>query len=131
MKQVVDFLLNIIKSGDTLALCGELGTGKTTLSRLLINKLGYNGRVMSPSFIVCCEYRLNIGIINHLDFYRIGTFDELIDLGIEEIIDESYLTIIEWADMFESDLENIVNSGYKIILNYDETGGRNIEIKTI
>lgn len=103
-----------LKSGDVLALYGDLGSAKTTFTRFLVEALGFEDRVQSPTFIVRRKYHkkpdLNentnmanmINAINHLDLYRLRTNEEVFDIGIKEIVEEeNTLTIIEWPELAE------------------------------
>lgn len=87
-----------IKLGDVLALYGDLGTGKTTFTGFLVEALGKDNRVQSPTFVIMRKY----GNINHLDLYRLGSKEELNELGLEELFaDENAINIIEWPELAE------------------------------
>lgn len=94
-------LKRLIKSGDVIALSGPLAAGKTTLTSSLLEALGYNGHVSSPTFVIERRYPLKGGKINevlHLDFYRlsseqIGSLDWLDNAG-----EKGTLTLIEWPE---------------------------------
>ena len=88
-----------IKMGDVLALYGELGSGKTFFSRHLCKFLGVEEIVSSPSYVLMNEYHGKFPIA-HLDFYRLGGVEEVLELGLHDIF-ESGVTIIEWPEIGE------------------------------
>lgn len=83
-------------AGWRLLLQGELGTGKSTLARALIQSLGHDGPVPSPTYTLIEPYVLSIGPVYHVDLYRIGSDEELEFLGWDELGDG--LALIEWPE---------------------------------
>ena len=81
-----------------LFLEGQLGAGKTTLVRGLIQSLGYPGKVKSPTYGLVERYQLPGILIHHLDLYRLGHPEELEFLGIRDIIEEPGVIAIEWPE---------------------------------
>ena len=77
---------------------GHLGAGKTAFARCLIHALGYAGRVKSPTFGLLEHYPLASLQVLHLDLYRIGDPGELEFLGVEDLLDENTVLLIEWPD---------------------------------
>ncbi len=97
--QIAREFANSVKSGDTVALIGDLGTGKTFFVKRVANEFDYS-EANSPTFAIVNIYSGRI-ILNHFDFYRIKKLEELYDLGFEEyLMNSSSITFIEWADMF-------------------------------
>jgi tRNA threonylcarbamoyladenosine biosynthesis protein TsaE len=86
-----------LRPGDVVALTGELGAGKTCFVQGAAAALGVTERVTSPSFMLRREYEGDLPIL-HLDIYRLETLQEVIDLGYEEVFDQSRITFIEWGD---------------------------------
>ena len=83
-----------------IALSGTLGAGKTQWTRFFAISLGARPEaVSSPTFMLVHEYDSQPPIF-HLDAYRIGDEDEMLELGIEEMFDAEAITIVEWADKF-------------------------------
>lgn len=83
-----------------IALSGTLGAGKTQWTRFFAISIGaLPESVSSPTFMLVHEYYSQPPIF-HLDAYRIGDADEMLELGIEEMFDTEAITIVEWADKF-------------------------------
>lgn len=112
-----------VKRGDTVALIGDLGTGKTFFVKRVASEFDYS-EANSPTFAIVNVYNGRI-ILNHFDFYRIKKLEELYDLGFEEyLMDSSSITFIEWADMFP---EILPQSRFEITIK--TIGGTKREIK--
>ena len=77
---------------------GDLGAGKTAFARALIHALGYEGRVKSPTYGLLEQYLLPALQVLHLDLYRISDPGELEFLGLEDLMDEQCVVLIEWPD---------------------------------
>ncbi len=82
----------------TFCLKGELGAGKTALTRGLARGYGYEGRVTSPTFTIMNVYEGKTKI-HHFDLYRLTDEDELFDIGFEPS-EKGVITVIEWFDSF-------------------------------
>lgn len=87
-----------------LLLKGNLGAGKTTFTQFLLKNLGSNDEVNSPTYSIVNEYNSPKGKIYHFDLYRLKNIDEVYDIGIEEYLDNSFLCIIEWPEVYEDEL---------------------------
>ena len=89
------------KAGDIYCLDGDLGTGKTVFSQGFAAGLGIKEAVNSPTFTIVCEYEEGRLPLYHFDVYRIGSSDEMYDIGYEEYINGEGVCIIEWANLIE------------------------------
>ena len=87
-----------IKAPRVICLTGDLGAGKTAFTRGFAKHFGIDKGVSSPTFIIMHRYE-GSEIINHYDLYRINDYDELVDIGFEEQI-ENGISLIEWPDNF-------------------------------
>lgn len=88
-----------LNKGDVLALIGELGAGKTTLTKYIAKYLGVKDTVKSPTFNIVSEYLSGRVALYHFDVYRMKNYDEVFESGIEEYFLKDGVCIIEWADM--------------------------------
>jgi len=77
---------------------GDLGTGKTSLVRAMLQALGVTGRIKSPTYSLLESYRLPWGIAWHLDLYRIADPGELEWLGLDALDESTSLVLIEWPE---------------------------------
>lgn len=130
LKKLAREIAGNLKPNDVLALYGDLGSGKTTFTRYLVESLGISARVQSPTFVIARKYNGSgkyINTVNHIDLYRISSKEEIKDLGLEETIKEpNSITVIEWPEIAEKYLpENAV----KMHFEYFEETKRKIIIE--
>ena len=97
MKLGIDFSKNL-KAGDIVGLIGDLATGKTTFVKGVLEGLGYNYTVSSPTFTLINNYEASLDVM-HVDFYREPNINRWVELGFRELIYSSGLVLIEWADL--------------------------------
>ena len=96
-------LLALPHSGDALIeLHGDLGAGKTTLARHLLQALGVSGRIKSPTYALLEPYQLHLPTgplaVSHLDFYRLGDPQEWEDAGLRDLFAAPGLKLVEWPE---------------------------------
>lgn len=77
---------------------GEMGAGKTTLIKEMVNQLGSQDKVTSPTFSLVNEYQGKETDIYHFDFYRIEDENEAYDIGFEDYLDGKHYVFIEWPE---------------------------------
>ena len=131
--------------GDVIALMGDLGTGKTALTRYIAEGLGVTGRISSPTFTIVKEYHSGRIPLYHFDVYRLAgdndilsgqdisgeegrpirerAIDELFNIGADEYFEGNGLTVIEWADLIE---EALPENTMRIYMEYGEKEGQRI-----
>lgn len=112
-----------LESGDVLALVGELGTGKTTLTKAIAAGLDISETVISPTFTIVKEYNSGRLPLFHFDVYRLENGGELIEIGGEEYFDAGGICVIEWADKIA---EILPDDTKLILLEYGENEGERI-----
>lgn len=89
----------LLASGAVVWLQGELGAGKTTFARALLQALGVGERIKSPTYSLVENYRLGAGNDAwHLDLYRIDAAEELDYLGLEALRESGALVLVEWPE---------------------------------
>ena len=90
-----------LEKGDIVALVGDLGTGKTALTKYIAEGLGIAGPITSPTFTVVQEYHDGRLPLYHFDVYRVYDEDELFEMGYEEYFYGEGVCVVEWADLIE------------------------------
>ncbi|GIW22771.1 MAG: tRNA (adenosine(37)-N6)-threonylcarbamoyltransferase complex ATPase subunit type 1 TsaE [Candidatus Sericytochromatia bacterium] len=94
-----NFIGKIIKPSITIYLFGDLGSGKTLLSKGIAKGLGINeDDITSPTFTLINHYSLKNFDLYHLDLYRLNSLKEILNLGIEDFVDNNSIILIEWAE---------------------------------
>ena len=109
--------------GAVIALEGDLGTGKTTLTKSIARGLGIDDVITSPTFNIVKEYRSGRLPLYHFDVYRIGDVDEMYEIGYEEYFYGDGVCIIEWADLIE---DIIPDDAIRIRIEYGDKEGERI-----
>ena len=97
-----------LRGGDVLAFTGSRGMGKTAFTRGLARGLGCRGRVTSPTFTIVNEYEGRTPLF-HFDMYRLGSSDELFDIGWEDYLARGGVCAVEWSENVEDALRDAIH----------------------
>ena len=119
-----------IKPKDIIYLYGEIGVGKTTFVRYLINEFQKKNKlqiteVTSPTFNILCEYDINQIKINHYDLFRLKTKEEILNLDLFNDISNT-ITFIEWPQIIDKKPDNLIELDFKYEENHQK---RSVQIK--
>lgn len=112
-----------LTAGSIVALTGDLGTGKTTLTKAIAAGLGVTDVITSPTFNIVKQYDSGRLPLYHFDVYRIGDVDEMYEIGYEEYFFGEGVCVIEWADLID---EIIPDDAMRIEIEYGEKEGERI-----
>ena len=124
-RDVAEKFAKQLKAGDVVLLNGDLGAGKTTFTRFVLQSRGVKDIVNSPTFSILKSYKGDI-IFHHFDTYRITT-DEAIEAGFDEVLDDrDSIILIEWSENIEPLLPK-----HCIVVNIRHTGENSREIEII
>tara|TARA_B110000196_G_scaffold82903_1_gene71617 strand:+ start:526 stop:981 length:456 start_codon:yes stop_codon:yes gene_type:complete len=104
-KKLAEKISKIIKVDDIIFLYGEIGVGKTTFVRFLINQLEVVNKInksdiLSPTFNIVYDYEIKKIKILHFDLYRLKKYKDILELGMFEN-SENNITIVEWPELIE------------------------------
>ncbi len=105
----------VAASGDNLILTGDLGAGKTTLTKGIAQGLGIEQMIKSPTYTIIREYQEGRLPLYHMDVYRIS--EGAGDLGLDEYFEGDGLSVIEWGNLLEQDLPQTY---LEVVLTKDE-----------
>ena len=115
LESVVEEFLLSLENNRVLGFSGDLGAGKTTFTKALLNKMGHAGNAPSPTFVLRRDYQLPetkvIHKLIHIDAYRLEKLDQIFQvISKEELADKNNLIIIEWPEKAQL---NIFDKIYK------------------
>ena len=104
-KKLSKKISKIIKAGDVIFLHGEIGVGKTTFTRFLINHLEVENKikksdVLSPTFNIAYDYDIGKIKVYHYDLYRIKSNKDILELGMFDV-SKDHIKIVEWPEIIE------------------------------
>jgi len=115
-EKIAVLLATLVDCGDVICLNGDLGAGKTTFTQQFAKGLGVSKKeyVTSPSFAIMHEYSCRIPLY-HFDFYRLGSSDEIVELGFEDFFYGNGVCVLEWSDMIR---EFLPEDRLEILIEY-------------
>tara|TARA_B100001250_G_scaffold6467_1_gene5440 strand:- start:237 stop:683 length:447 start_codon:yes stop_codon:yes gene_type:complete len=131
LEKIADKIKKKLLLGDVVFLYGEIGVGKTTFARLLINsfeseKKIKKSEVLSPTFNIVFEYEIKEFTIKHFDLYRLKNDNDIINVGLYENLEQS-ITLIEWPELIKNKPQNRLDLFFEYEEDYNE---RSLIIKT-
>ena len=118
-------LARVLQPGTVIAYRGDLGAGKTAFTRGLAKGLGVRERVTSPTYTIVNEYLGGRMPLFHFDMYRLGSEDELFDIGWEDYLERNGVCAVEWSENVWGAMEDAI---FVTITRLDEDT-RKIEIE--
>ncbi|MDP2812663.1 MAG: tRNA (adenosine(37)-N6)-threonylcarbamoyltransferase complex ATPase subunit type 1 TsaE [bacterium] len=117
--KVAQTLAESLKGGETIALTGNLGSGKTAFVKALAKALGIKENITSPTFVLLKVYNINYKGINkfvHVDCYRLRGQEDLFDIGLGDYLNyDNIIVALEWADKIVNLPKNTIFVDIKIV----------------
>ena len=131
LEKIANKIKKKLSPGDVIFLYGEIGVGKTTFARLLINSFENEKRikkseVLSPTFNIVFEYKIKKFTIKHFDLYRLKNKNDIKNIGLFEDLEES-IVLIEWPELIKDKPNNRIDLFFKYHKDYSK---RSLTIKT-
>ena len=131
LAKIANNIKKILTPGDCLFLYGEIGVGKTTFARLLINNYELENNikkseVLSPTFNIVFEYDIKDFTIKHYDLYRLKNNKDIQNIGIFEYTEQS-ITLVEWPELIKEKPLNRIDLFFEYTNDMNE---RSLNIKT-
>ena len=119
-------LAPVLRAGDIIALSGDLGAGKSTFARGILNGLGFSGDVPSPTFGLVIPYDTpDVQLpVWHVDLYRIEEPRDIEALALDEALDEGAL-LIEWPERMG---DRLWPDALRLTLTHEPSGGRRLTV---
>ena len=97
-RELASSLAALARAGDVFILSGDLGAGKTTFAQGFGRALGITEPITSPTFTLMRDYPGSLRLL-HLDVYRLDRVNEVLDLGLHELLEEGAVALVEWGDV--------------------------------
>lgn len=100
-RELAAAVAGVVRGGDIVLLAGDLGAGKTTFTQGFGRALGVTEPITSPTFTLVNEYQGAGLLVIHADVYRLDLLQEVVDLGLAELVDDDAVALVEWGDIAE------------------------------
>ena len=131
LEKIANNIKKAVLPGDSIFLYGEIGVGKTTFARMLINNYELENKikkseVLSPTFNIVFEYDIKDFTIKHYDLYRLKNVKDIQNIGLFENTEKS-ITLIEWPELIQEKPLNRIDLFFKYTDNMNK---RSLSIKT-
>ena len=126
--RIAELMSRNLKQSMVIFLKGELGAGKTTFVRFLLQSLGYKEKVKSPTYNLVEVHRVGEYTINHFDLYRFGTPEEWFSGGFDEYLSSNSITIIEWPEKIKGIK---LNPDIFVEISTDQNNERDFQINMV
>lgn len=124
-------LARVLVPGLIVYLYGDLGAGKTALTRAMLHALGVTGHVKSPTYTLAESYEIQLArqthTVMHFDLYRMSSADEFLEAGFRDVFNFSTICIVEWP---ENGREVLPMSDLEVVLTVAGTG-RHVELRAL
>jgi tRNA threonylcarbamoyladenosine biosynthesis protein TsaE len=115
----------LVRAGDTVALWGDLGSGKTVFARGFVTALTGETDVPSPTFSLVQTYQAEGFVVSHFDFYRLDGADDVRELGFDDAVADG-VVLIEWPERLGNDLpEDRIDIRFRLVV----AGGRFVRLE--
>jgi len=127
LKEIVIDLLELLNDHQIVALEGQMGAGKTTFVQQVLKAMGIEELDGSPTYSLINQYESPFyGTVYHLDLYRLNSLEEIFDIGIEELLYQKCICLIEWPEKM---IELLPDNTIWVYLRVEEDFSRTITIK--
>jgi len=127
LKDIVIDLLELLNDHHIVALEGQMGAGKTTFVQQVLKAMGIEELDGSPTYSLINQYESPFyGTVYHLDLYRLNSLEEIFDIGIEELLYQKCICLIEWPEKM---IELLPDNTIWVYLRVEEDFSRTITIK--
>ena len=131
LEKIANNIKKAVLPGDSIFLYGDIGVGKTTFARMLINNYELENKikkseVLSPTFNIVFEYDIKDFTIKHCDLYRLKNMKDIQNIGLFENTEQS-ITLIEWPELIQEKPLNRIDLFFKYTDNMNK---RSLSIKT-
>ena len=127
LKPIAVQLLSLLSESHVVALEGQMGAGKTTFVQQVLKSMGVEELDGSPTYSLINQYESPFyGTVYHLDLYRLNSLEEIFDIGIEELLYQKCICLIEWPEKM---IELLPDNTIWVYLRVEEDLSRTITIK--